>query len=108
MLKSAVSTGRAPEQPTSQLRLEVNPFQFSTRWLEGLPEMSPEHAPTSSTWSNSLSICAAMKDENLDDVIEWLQYHRCGLRGIWPKIARRVCTFEPANEARLIDQHIAT
>lgn len=77
-----VSAARAPEgrtTPADQLRLDFNRYPFSTRWLEGLPEMSPEHAPTSPAWTNSVAICASMKDEHLEDVVEWLEYHRCAV-----------------------------
>lgn len=32
--------------------------------------------PFSSAWDNTLVICAVMKLEHVDDVREWLQYHR--------------------------------
>ena len=34
-------------------------------------------SPDSPAWSNSLALCAVMKDENITDVREWLQYYRC-------------------------------
>ena len=46
------------------------------RWLEDMPPLPPLHAPDSPTWSNSIAICAIMRDENVTDVREWLQYYR--------------------------------
>lgn len=43
-----------------------------------LPElMSSTHGPNSTNWSNSVAICATMKDENATDVREWLLYYQC-------------------------------
>ena len=39
--------------------------------------MDESHSPDSSEWSNSVALCAVMKDENIDDVTEWLAYYRC-------------------------------
>jgi hypothetical protein len=61
----------------TQLRLEKNWTPWGTRWLEGLPAMSDAHAPDSASWSNSIAICAVMKDEQTEDVHEWLQYYQC-------------------------------
>jgi hypothetical protein len=33
--------------------------------------------PSSEAWPNTVAICATMTDAHADDVIEWLQYHRC-------------------------------
>lgn len=46
------------------------------RWLEGLSEMSSSHSPDSETWSNSIAICSIMRDENVTDVKEWLEYYQ--------------------------------
>eukprot|EP00892_Ulva_mutabilis_P000948 jgi/Ulvmu1/10854/UM007_0028.1 len=35
-----------------------------------------EHGPNSTLWSNSVAICATMKEENSTDVREWLLYYR--------------------------------
>ena len=59
------------------LRLSTNRDQFTQPWLEDLPKLPPQHGPDSATWSNSIAICAIMKDENVTDVREWLTYHQC-------------------------------
>lgn len=45
------------------------------RWLEDLPPMPPNHSPESEEWTNSIAVCAIMRDENLKDVMEWLRYY---------------------------------
>ena len=45
--------------------------------LSGLPPLPLSHAPSSDTWDNRIAVCAIMKDENTDDVTEWLAYYRC-------------------------------
>jgi hypothetical protein len=64
----------------SHYRLDDNPWpEAGTRsWLQGLPPLPKSHSPNSENWTNSIAICAVMKDENLTDVAEWLTYHRCG------------------------------
>lgn len=60
-----------------QYRLTTNNDRFRTPWLSGLPAMSAaDHAPTGRAWKNNVAICSTMKDENVTDVREWLQYHR--------------------------------
>jgi hypothetical protein len=64
-----------------QRRLEANPFPDAiyVRWLQGLPQL-PEHlGPASASWTNSIAVCATMKDENVTDVREWLHYYKCVL-----------------------------
>lgn len=34
-------------------------------------------SPFSLDWDNTIAICAIMRQENLEDLREWLQYHRC-------------------------------
>eukprot|EP00892_Ulva_mutabilis_P000947 jgi/Ulvmu1/10853/UM007_0027.1 len=41
-----------------------------------LPELASSHGPNSAQWSNSVAICATMKDENSTDVREWLLYYQ--------------------------------
>ena len=41
--------------------------------------MPPSASPDGPNWRNSLAICAVMKDEQLEDVQEWLRYYRCAL-----------------------------
>ena len=43
--------------------------------LRGLPL---SFGPWNIKWENSIAICAVLRDENVTDVREWLQYHRCG------------------------------
>ena len=33
-------------------------------------------SPFSLDWDNSVAICAIMRQENVEDLREWLQYHR--------------------------------
>ena len=33
--------------------------------------------PASAEWNGTVAICAMMKKENQDDVVEWLLYHKC-------------------------------
>ena len=35
-------------------------------------------SPFSQEWDNSIAICAIMRRERVEDIREWLQYHRCG------------------------------
>ena len=41
----------------------------------GVPD--DRFAPWNENWSNSVAICATMRQENVTDVAEWLAYHRC-------------------------------
>ena len=34
--------------------------------------------PDSAEWPNTVALCTMMRNEHPDDVLEWLQYHRCG------------------------------
>ena len=71
------------------MRRSENPWPYSgvTSWLVGMPPLPDSHAPTSSHWSNSVAICAVMKDENTTDIIEWLTYHQCAAPAYQPSIA---------------------
>jgi hypothetical protein len=64
---------------TPQLRLSENKWPDSgTRpWLSGMPLMSGSHSPNSVHWTNSIALCAVMKDENITDIVEWLLYYQC-------------------------------
>ena len=33
--------------------------------------------PLSEEFTNTVAVCSLMKDEEVDDVMEWLEYHRC-------------------------------
>lgn len=35
--------------------------------------------PETDEWPNTVALCALMKTENAEDVVEWLDYHRCAL-----------------------------
>ena len=50
------------------------------RYEGDLPQLPHERGPDSDTWDNSVAICACMLKENITDVREWLQYHRCDPR----------------------------
>lgn len=63
------------ETVNEQHRLKIKK-DYMTRWLSGLPVMPPNHSPESPDWSNSIAICAIMRDENATDVMEWLRYYR--------------------------------
>lgn len=39
-------------------------------------EASETTNPFSSAWNNTVAICAIMREENIADIREWLQYHR--------------------------------
>jgi hypothetical protein len=41
-----------------------------------LPPLPDSSAPWNSQWSNSIAICAIMRDENITDVQEWLEYYK--------------------------------
>ena len=43
-----------------------------------LCDLPKSFGPWNKKWENSIAICAVMRDENVTDVREWLQYHRCG------------------------------
>jgi hypothetical protein len=60
-------------------RLESNPWPESgvRSWLTDLPPLPNTFSPDSDNWSNSIAICAVMKDENITDVMEWIAYHQC-------------------------------
>lgn len=38
--------------------------------------LSSTHGPNSTSWTNSVAICAVMKEENSTDVREWLLYYQ--------------------------------
>lgn len=38
--------------------------------------LPPDRAPDHSHWSNSIAICTSIKDENLQDMVEWVEYHK--------------------------------
>ena len=49
-------------------------------WLESMDPLPKEFAPSEPAWSNSVAVCAVMKDEAVADIIEWLGYYRCASR----------------------------
>lgn len=59
-------------------RLDDNPWPEAgvTPWLTGLPSLTKTHSPSAEYWSNSIAVCAIMKDENITDVAEWVAYHK--------------------------------
>jgi hypothetical protein len=59
------------------LRLDSNRDPQTTSWLRGLPLLPQSHSPDSLRWVNSMAICAIMKEENVEDVLEWLRYYKC-------------------------------
>lgn len=42
-----------------------------------VPNVKPSRHPDSSEWPNTVALCAMMKTEHSEDVLEWLDYHRC-------------------------------
>ena len=40
-------------------------------------QLNLSHSPWAKGWNNSIMICSVMKNENITDVREWLQYYRC-------------------------------
>ena len=38
---------------------------------------SSGNSPYSLFWENTIAVCAIMKDERPEDVLEWMDYHRC-------------------------------
>ena len=57
--------------------MQKNSNTMVVPWLTGMPALDESHSPGSNEWSNSVAICAIMKDENIDDLVEWLAYYRC-------------------------------
>ena len=51
----------------------------------GTEKISPENA----AWPNTLAVCAMMKSEHPDDVVQWLRYHKCAAP---PRFAKRVAS----------------
>ena len=37
---------------------------------------TPRSSPWSHAWPNTVAVCALMKEEHPDDVMEWIEYHR--------------------------------
>lgn len=64
-----------------KLRLEENPWPQSgvRSWLTDMPPLPESHSPDGGHWTNSVAVCAIMKDENITDVVEWLAYYKCAL-----------------------------
>ena len=60
----------------NKLRRDTPP-PWGTRWVQDMPALPPLHAPDSPTWKDTVAVCAIMRDENITDVREWLQYYRC-------------------------------
>jgi hypothetical protein len=44
-----------------------------------LPPLPINHAPWHPEWSNNMAICTIMRQENVTDVREWLDYYRCAI-----------------------------
>jgi hypothetical protein len=51
--------------------------RLASLWRQDFASPKPTAAPWHGTWSNSIAICASIRDENITDVREWLQYYRC-------------------------------
>ena len=45
-------------------------------WVDNLPGLPADRSPDGATWSNSIAVCAIMRDENTTDVREWLEYQQ--------------------------------
>ena len=42
-----------------------------------LSDLPTSFGPWNDEWTNSVALCTIMRDENVTDVIEWIQYYRC-------------------------------
>lgn len=58
--------------PGDSDRLPDQPVWDASRW-----NYTEKIKPDSDRWPNSIAICAIMKGEHPDDVVQWLKYHMC-------------------------------
>lgn len=58
--------------PGDSDRLPGQPVWDASKW-----NYTAKIDPESDEWPNTLAICAIMKGEHPDDVIQWLKYHMC-------------------------------
>ena len=49
----------------------------------GTPKPQKRVHPLSDDFANTVAVCSLMKDEEVADVREWLEYHRCGPQATW-------------------------
>ena len=66
---------RVPHSDPAPIRTEAPGGQTGTAEPRGPRPV----APWSPQWVNSVAICTTMRGENITDVREWLDYHRCEL-----------------------------
>ena len=63
--------------PGDSDRLPDTPVWDAAKWAAAHP--GPwRKPPDDPAWPNTLAICAIMKNEHPDDVMQWIKYHRCG------------------------------
>lgn len=60
--------------------------------------------PFTRKWQNTIAICSLMKDEHIDDVKEWISYHRCALSRLHLRMSRcnrgECCTPEQVSDVK--------
>lgn len=57
------------------LQEELDDVGLMLQWNQTTPQRGLNL--DSDQWDNSMAVCAIMKNENVSDVLEWLQYHKC-------------------------------
>jgi hypothetical protein len=48
-------------------------------WSPSMWKQFTRISPNDPAWPNTLAICAIMKSEHPEDVVEWVNYHKCAL-----------------------------
>lgn len=51
-------------------------------FLEARPQGPQLAGPFAANWTSSIAVCGMMKGEALEDVKEWIAYHRCGFASV--------------------------
>ena len=74
---SALDSGSIPlGMPGDSDRLPDTPTWDADAWARANPG-KVKVSPDSAAWPNTMAICAMMKNEHPDDVVQWLRYHKC-------------------------------
>ena len=61
-------------QPSKGRRARNEPYILGP----DVPALSHSYAPWNPVnWKNTVALCATMRDENVTDVMEWLNYYKC-------------------------------
>lgn len=68
--------------PGDSDRLPGQPVWDASKW-----NFTKKIDPESNDWPNSLAICAIMKGEHPDDVVQWLKYHLCVPCPLYPRLS---------------------